>query len=94
MNKLLRNPCGLIVRTQVTSGNAASDKCYVDRNLRTLECEWNQWNQIIAYCRGTNNEGMLKKCLSKSGESDWWKNFDGCSSAEQCLTLSPVDTDG
>lgn len=92
-NQVTQSPFGKIVRTQIRAGNAASDRCYFDRNLRTLECVKDNWNNIISWCRGTNNEGMLKKCLSNSGELNWWRDFNGCTDAAQCLTLSPVDTD-
>ena len=83
----------LRVQTQVRAGNLASDKCYAERNWRTIDCTWNGgWrNQILADCRGTNNEAILKKCLSKSGEPNWWKDFEGCTSATQCLTINPAD---
>ena len=86
---------GIPVRTQWQAGNLASDKCYAERNNRTWECTWANWNQIIAWCRGTNNEGMLKRCLNKSGETNWWNNFEDCKGkdAAQCIALSPLDTE-
>jgi len=83
---------GLHLRSHMHSGGKEHDWCYAERNARSLGCALNGWPQIntdLYYCRGNNNEILLKDCLIKRGEiRDWWKNFPGCTGEQQCLDLS------
>ncbi len=82
---------GLRITTGVSAGNPASDKCYVSRNFRSIDCAlygWPQNNKDLPACTGNNNDITLKYCLDKSGETDWWKSFPDCTSAKQCLKIS------
>ena len=75
----------LRVRTQARAGNANSKACYTKRDERTLDCMGKLWDRKYAQCRDNHSEEMLKNCLSKSGEPNWWKPFKDCTSATQCV---------
>ena len=90
-----RQGVGVALRSNLSVGNAASDDCYFTRNAVSFECWLNGWPDkyrhpktgAVTYC--CNNEHNLRTCLSKSGEANWWTDFAGCTSAEQCLTNAP-----
>lgn len=86
----------LHTRTHLQAGNPASDKCYADRNVNSINCAlwgWPQGDKIKDLlgrvyenvCRGNRNEVKLMDCLNISGETSWWKNFEDCTSARQCM---------
>ena len=85
----------LHARTHLLAGNALSDKCYAERNRITARCTLLGWPQKLTpqeerynpinYCQGNQNELELMRCLNVSGESNWWSDFAGCSSADQCI---------
>ena len=85
----------LHTRTRLQAGNAASDICYVYRNKLSIQCGILGWPQSETFsdgspniCRGNANELILMHCLQDSGETNWWKDFANCTSAEQCLALA------
>lgn len=81
---------GPTVRTHTHSGNAASDWCYYNRNSNSFACGmlgWPQNDPAHNICAERNNEAGLIKCLSESGEPDWWKAFPGCTDGKQCYDM-------
>lgn len=99
MNLKIQNPKylanGLNVRTHTCAGNIRTDMCYFLRNMRSLECNsvgWPQNDPVHPECAGKNNEIDLKECLHNAGEPDWWKSFEGCTSADQCWQTRPQRT--
>ena len=85
----------LHTRTRLQAGNAASNECYALRNGTSFGCTVIGWPQteyvtlppagpLPNPCLGNKNEMTLMDCLDFSGEANWWKDFAGCTSAEQC----------
>ena len=69
----VRGAAGVAIRTALQSGNLASDWCYFDRNAN------NFWHP------GLFRDEDLYKCLSVSGEKDWWKSIPGMTQEDACF---------
>ena len=83
-------------RTQLRAGNSLSDTCYSTRNRISVTCGflgWPQDSKNYPLCNKQNNENYLRKCLSTSGEPDWWKAFPECTDSIQCDFLTPPYTE-
>ena len=90
-----RQPAGLGVRTELKSGSAESLACYHERNwLNIGGCitEGNVGLDGEQKWQCDNKEGSFRRCLSVSGEPDWWKWLkpydDRCTDATRCLAVS------
>ncbi len=82
---------GLRVASGLQAGNLNSDMCYLNRNAWSMSCGlmgWPQNSSEYGYCIGNNNEIRLKNCLNTSHEPNWWKDFEGCTSADQCIATA------
>ena len=55
----------LNLRTNLRSGNQASDACYASRNIYNL-------NGFCVLGGDCYPQSKLQKCLATSGEPDWW----------------------
>jgi len=79
-----QNHTGLALQTSIKSGNLISDNCYFRRNGEVFGCSLTGWPQNGGVCTGNTIEHELKECLYDSGEPNWWKDFPGCTSSDQC----------
>lgn len=83
----------LKIRTHLTAGTEASQRCYSERDITTLYCTilgWPQDDPAMEGCVAHNNESNLKRCLYGSGAADWWRAFPECTSSEQCHKDRPL----
>lgn len=71
------NDANLICRTGLKSGNLTSAMCYAARNI--FNANPGCWYQFYCF-----EEHDLKKCLSRSGEPDWWKDFPDMDQQKAC----------
>jgi len=88
---------GVPTRARLHAGNAAADKCCVNRNARSTACAFLGWPQTYTtemqilcwdrnFCRGNENEISLMYCPAEAREPNWWLSFPGCTGAYQCLS--------
>lgn len=82
---------GLPLQSHLRTGDiSAANLCYYLRDATTVYCEARGWPQVNwdDICWGNNSTRVLKECLSKSGEKNWYKAFSSCKSDQQCLADS------
>ncbi len=72
----------LNLRTNLRSGNQASDACYAERNSYNLDHLCGLGGDCYPHLR-------LQMCLSVSGEPDWWTwSGIGISSKEEACNMT------